>query len=64
MLEGYDDVLTVEELMEILCIGKNTAYRLLNSGEIRAFTIGRKHKIPKTSIEEYIQRRICSCEGE
>lgn len=42
MYEDFSsEVITVEELMELLYIGKNTAYKLLNSGEIRAFKIGK-----------------------
>lgn len=58
MLDEYEDVLTVEELMEILYIGKNTAYRLLNSGEIKSFKVGRRHKIAKKALVEYI-----ACKG-
>ena len=50
------EILTVEELMELLYIGKNTAYQLLKSGEIRAFRIGRVWKIPKEAVSEYIVR--------
>ena len=31
------EILTVPELMELLYIGKNTAYQLLNEGHIKAF---------------------------
>ncbi len=56
MFNQYDDLLNVEELCEILGIGKNVAYQILNSGEIKAFKIGkgRVWKIPLISIEEYI----------
>lgn len=51
------EIMTVEELMELLHIGKSTVYQLLDSGEIRAFRIGRKWKIPKEAVCEYIQRK-------
>ncbi len=55
MYEDFSsEVITVEELMELLYIGKNTAYRLLSSGEIKAFRIGKVWKIPKDSVTEYI----------
>lgn len=54
MFEHYDEIITVEDLMDILMIGKNRAYQLLNSGEINSFKIGRIHKIPKIAVEEYI----------
>ena len=58
MYENFEhEILTVEELMELLYIGKNTAYQLLNSGEIRAFRIGRVWKIPKEAVGEYVVRK-------
>ena len=53
-----NNILTVEELMELLNIGKNTAYSLLESGEIKAFRIGRMWKIPRKSVYEYINKKI------
>lgn len=47
MFSEYPDVITVEQLMEILHIGKNAAYSLLKSGEIRTIRIGRRYIIPK-----------------
>ena len=40
--------------MELLYIGKNTAYQLLNDGEIKAFRIGTTWKIPRSAVDEYI----------
>jgi len=54
MLEQYNEILTIEELCEILMIGKNFAYRLLAEKKIRAFRIGKKWKIPKTSVQDFI----------
>ena len=47
------EILTVPELMELLYIGKNTAYQLLNEGHIKAFRIGNTWKIPKVAVDEY-----------
>lgn len=49
-------VYELNELCEVLSIGKNTAYELLNSGKIRAFKIGAVWKINKESVQEYINR--------
>lgn len=54
MLNGYPEVITVEELLDILLIGRNTAYRLLKSGEIKAIKIGHTYRIPILSVKEYI----------
>ena len=54
MLEKWDDLLTVEELCEVLKIGQNSAYELLNSGKLKAFRNGRTWRIPKQSVIQYI----------
>lgn len=36
MFDNYKDVVTVSQLMEMLNIGRNKAYNLLNSGKIKA----------------------------
>ena len=54
MFENFDDVVDIETFMEMLGIGRNKAYELLNSGEIKAFRVGKKWRIPRVSIEKYI----------
>ena len=56
MFKDYDDIITVDELCEILKIGKNGAYELLNSGQIKAVRIGRIWKITKRAVEEFMFR--------
>ena len=50
-------VMEIDGLCEMLGIGKNTAYQLLNDGEIDAFKVGTVWKIPKKSIEIFIERK-------
>lgn len=57
MLEQQDDFLTVEELCELLKIGHSAAYRLLNSGALKAFRNGRVWRIPKQSVIEYARQQ-------
>lgn len=54
MLEQYGEILSLDELCEILAIGKNVAYQLLTGREIKAFKIGKKWKIPKASVKDFI----------
>ena len=53
--EVYESLITPEELSEILAVGKNTTYRLLNEGKISAFRIGRIWKIPRKAVWDYIR---------
>ena len=52
MFNDFDDLLTIEELCSILTIGKNVAYSLLNTKQIKAFRIGRSWRIPKRSEQK------------
>ena len=56
MLEKFGDVLCIEELCEVLQIGKNSAYRLLQTGELSARRIGRIWRIPKTAVIDFLLR--------
>ena len=58
MFNNDYDVLTAYEAMDYLGIGENTLYKLLNSGELKAFRIGRVWKIPRKEIEKYIDKSI------
>ena len=51
-----DDVLTVKEMMDMLAIGKNTAYKLLRDGTIESFRIGTIYKVLRKSVEDYIYK--------
>ena len=53
----YDEILTVEEVSELLYIGRNTTYDLLRSGELKGFRIGRVWKIPRNNIDRYIEEK-------
>ncbi|WP_304507193.1 helix-turn-helix domain-containing protein [Anaerotignum sp.] len=44
----------VNDLQNLLHIGRNKAYELLRNNEIRSIKIGRDYKIPKRCIIDYI----------
>ena len=48
--------LRVEDLMPILGIGRNTAYELVRSGQIRSIRIGRQLRIPEEAVQEYLSQ--------
>ena len=57
MFKELSDLISIEELCEVLSIGRNTAYHLLISGQIKAFKCGRVWKVPKLAVEQYIRSR-------
>ena len=50
-------LITIDELCELLMIGRNAAYKLLTSGKIKSFRIGRVWKIPRDSVQTYIKEQ-------
>ena len=57
MQESYVELITIDELCELLMIGRSTAYNLLQNGALKAFIIGKVWKIPKTAVELYVKER-------
>ena len=57
-INSEQTLISVEDLCSILKIGKNSAYKLIKSGKIQCFRIGRIWKIPKDSIDKYIDEKI------
>ena len=60
---SYDDlplVLKVEELMPLLDVGKNTAYDLVNSGQIRSVWVGGQIRVLKYDVQAFLEH---SCDS-
>ena len=54
-----DNIYTFNEVAEILKTSKQQLRKLLKSGEIKAFKLGKyKWKIPKKSLDNYIERKM------
>ena len=52
----YPDIVNVEQMCEMLGgISQKTAYRLLKNGTIKSFVVGRRYRIPKIYIFEYLK---------
>lgn len=54
--EPISEYLTPREVMDLLYIGKNTLYKLLNSGELKGFRIGKQWRICKARLKEYVEK--------
>lgn len=54
--EPISEYLTPREVMELLYIGKNTLYKLLNSGELKGFRIGKQWRVTKNSLQVFTEK--------
>lgn len=53
-INEYPDVLTVENVKEILNIGRKSAYRLIEQNRIQHFRIGAVIRIPKQCLIDFL----------
>lgn len=60
--EPISEYLTPREVMDLLYIGKNTLYKLLNSGELKGFRIGRQWRVERGALAEFCRsNRVSNC---
>ena len=53
-LECENEYLTPREVMNLLYIGRNTFYKLVNSGELPAFRIGKLWRVARSDLERFV----------
>lgn len=53
--EPLYDFLTPKDVMQELDIGRNTFYRLVNSGELPAFRIGKLWRVKREDLKKWGQ---------
>lgn len=54
MFSKYDDIVSVEDVMEMLHLGRVTIYNLLKSDKIHTLRVGKKYVIPKKSVIDFL----------
>ena len=47
-----------EQIQDILSLGKNTAYRLANSGQFKTVRVGSAIRISKKSFDEWLDQNL------
>ena len=53
-IEELPLVLMIDDLMAVLNIGRNSAYELVRSGQIRSFRIGTQIRIPRQAVVDFL----------
>ncbi|MPL98138.1 hypothetical protein SDC9_44338 [bioreactor metagenome] len=54
--ESYPDLMTVDDIQTALGIGRNTAYKFINGGDIQCLKIGRSIRVPKQYLVDFVYR--------
>lgn len=60
LFDSLPDILSVQQVRQVLKVGRPAVYHLLSTNQIQCFKIGNAYKIPKVSLIDYIQH---SCMG-
>lgn len=56
LMDELNEYLTPREVMDLLFIGKNTFYKLVHSGELKAFRVGKLWRVKKADLLSLPQR--------
>ena len=54
MLENHNEILKPSEVCEVLRIGKNTLYHLLDTKELIGYRAGKNWRVTKQALINYI----------
>ena len=57
VFDSYPDVVSVEEIRQMLRIGKNAVYALLKDGEIKSIKVGKRYIVPKKYVIEFLLKK-------
>lgn len=57
-MSNTEPLLTVEETIQRLRIGRTLLYALVKSGEITSITFGRRRLFPEHAVNELIARKL------
>ena len=62
ILQDYPDVLTIDEMCQVLKISTKTGYRLLKEKKIEGKKVGRSYRILKISVCIYLGLSVSTSE--
>lgn len=57
MFESYENILTIQDVADILKVGTTQVYKIVRSGELKAFKEGKDWKIAKPALVEYVAQK-------
>ena len=57
MLEKFPEIMRVDEVKEVLKIGRRQAYNLCNRSDFPSIRIGKSIRIPKSEFIKWLKRK-------
>lgn len=53
----------IDEAAELLSVSKSRVYELVRSGQLRTVKVGKSHRVPARSLDEYVARLLRGSAG-
>lgn len=53
----------INEAAELLSVSKSRVYELVRSGQLRTVKVGKSHRVPARSLDEYVTRLLRGSAG-
>ena len=50
----YPDVVSIDEIQQMLRIGKNAVYELLKTEKLKSIKVGKKYVVPKKFVIDFL----------
>lgn len=60
---GQAILLRAEEAARLLGISRTAVFGLIATGELRSLTIGRRRRIPRAALDDYVSGRLALAES-
>jgi excisionase family DNA binding protein len=59
-----NELLTPEQVADLLSCGRTYVYRLIREGQIESVKLGRLRRVPRESVDRFIERRLAQQSGD
>jgi len=53
----------IDEAADLLSVSRSRVYELIRSGQLRTVTVGKSHRVPARSLDEYVARLLRGSAG-
>ncbi len=54
LFNTYPDVVSIDEIQQMLRIGKNAVYELLKTEKLKSIKVGKKYVVPKKFVIDFL----------
>ena len=54
LFNTYPDVVSIDEIQQMLRIGKNAVYELLKTQKLKSIKVGKKYVVPKKFVIDFL----------